>query len=340
LLLAGALALSGAGYVLVRAQGPSVKTAVVARTDLEQHIVASGRVWVPSRVQVSAQTGGLVLAVLVEAGEHVRKGQLLLQLDDAEARAAVDQAMAAVHQADARVEQLRRVGAIVASEAARQAQAQLDSAERTFARVRQLASAGAATPAELDDARRALDVARAQKTAAEAQQLAAAPLGADSRVALTALLQARAQLAGANARLAQARLTAPDDAVVLSRSVEPGDVVQPARPLLVLAVDAETELVFNPDERNLPFISLGQAARASADAYPEQSFAAVVSYIAPAIDPQRGSVEVRLRVPEPPAFLKPDMTVSVDLTVAKKSAVLVLPSEVVRGAASPNPGSG
>jgi HlyD family secretion protein len=335
--LAAVLVLAAAAYALARARGPSVKTALAATRDLEQHIVASGRVWVPSRVQVSAQTGGLVLAVPVEAGQHVHAGDLLVQLDNGEARAAVEQATAAVHQASARVDQLRRVGAIVASEALRQSQSQLESAERAFARTQQLASAGAATPVQLDDARRALDVARAQKTAAEAQQIASAPLGADSRVALTALLQSRAQLAGANVRLAQTRVTALDDGVVLSRSVEPGDVVQPARTLLVMAVDAPTELVFNPDERNLPFISLGQAARASADAYPAELFEAVVSYIAPAIDPQRGSVEVRLSVPQPPVFLKPDMTVSVDLTVARKSGALALPSEVVRGAASSEP---
>ena len=335
--LAVVAALAGVGYAVLQARGPSVRTATAINRDLEQHIVASGRVWVPSRVQISAQGAGLALSVGATEGQRVRRGDVLVQLDDAEARAAVAQAQAAVDQAAARVDQLRRVGAIVASEALRQAQSQLDSAQRSVARAEQLARSGAISSVELDEARRTLDVARAQKTAAEAQQLASAPLGADSRVALTALLQARAQLAGANVRLAQTRLTALDAGVVLSRSVEPGDVVQPGRTLLVMALDADTQLVFNPDERNLPFISLGQPARASADAYPSIVFDAVVSYIAPSIDPQRGSVEVRLRVPQPPDVLKPDMTVSVDLTVARKAAALILPSDAVRDAATPEP---
>lgn len=326
-----------AGYALVRSRGPSVKTAVVSARDLEQHIVASGRVWVASRVQVSTQSGGLVLEVAVEAGDRVRAGDLLVQFDDSQARAAVEQAKASVAQANARVEQLRRVGAIVASETLRQARTELENAERELTRSEQLAGAGVVTPAELDEARRARDVARAQATAAEAQQIAAAPHGADSRVALTALLQARAQLEAESVRLAQCRVAALNDGVVLSRSVEPGDVVQPASTLLVLAVDAETELVINPDERNLPLISLDQPARASADAYPDQTFDAAVSYIAPSIDPQRGSIEVRLSVPQPPPFLKPDMTVSVDLTVAKKSGALTLPSGAVQSATSSEP---
>lgn len=335
LALVAVLALGG--YAYVRARGPLVKTAVVTARDLEQHIVASGRVWVASRVQVSSQTGGLVLAVAVEAGERVAAGDLLVQLDDSQARAAVEQAKASVAQANARVEQLRRVGAIVASETLRQARTRLESAEKEFARTQQLANAGAVASTELDEARRARDLARAEATAAEAQQIASAPHGADSRVALTALLQARAQLEAESVRLSQCQIVALDAGVVLSRSVEPGDVVQPASTLLVLAVDAETELVINPDERNLPYISLGQTARASADAYPQQTFDAVVSYLAPSVDPQRGSIEVRLSVPEPPPFLKPDMTVSVDLTVAQKAGALTLPSEAVRSATSAEP---
>ena len=63
----------------------------------------------------------------------------------------------------------------------------------------------------------------------------------------------------------------------------------------------------------------------------------MVSYIAPSIDPQRGSVEVRLEVPQPPPFLKPDMTVSLDLTVASRTATLTLPARAVRGAATATP---
>ena len=80
----------------------------------------------------------------------------------------------------------------------------------------------------------------------------------------------------------------------------------PARPLLTMAVDAAAQIVFSPDEKNLATIAVGQRARASADAFPRDAFDAEVAWIAPAVDPQRGSVEVRLRVPSPPPFLRPD----------------------------------
>lgn len=335
--IAGILVIAAAAALVVRARGPLVRTTSATRRDLEQHLVASGRVRVPTRVQIAAQTAGLVVAVGAAEGQRLRAGDLLVQIDDAEAHAAVAQAQAAVKQAEARVEQLRRVGAIVANESLRQAQTNLAHAETELVRTQRLVDSKAVAAIELEDAQRAVDIARAQKAAADAQQVAAAPLGADSRVALTALLQAQAQLAGANVRLGQTRLVALQSGVVLTRSVEPGDVVQPSRTLLVMAADADVQLVFQPDERNLAWIRLGQKARASADAYPEDGFDATVSYVAPSIDPQRGSVEVRLAVATPPAYLKPDMTVSIDLVVAAKAKALTIASDAVRGLATGNP---
>lgn len=332
-----ALSFAGGAAAVVRLRGPKIATARALRTDLEHHVIASGRVWVPTRVQVSAEAPGLVVEVGAAEGERVKKGDLLLQLDDAEARSAVTQAQAAVDQARARIEQLRRVGAIVATGGLDEAESRLDRARSEFLRAQKLAATGVIAAVELENARRALDIARAQRTAAEATQLAAAPTGADTRVAIGALLQAEAQLAGAKVRLARTRVVAVDDGVVLSRAVEPGDVVAAARTLLVFAVDGAPELSIEPDERNLAWITLGQKARASADAFPQDAFSAEVGYVAPAVDPQRGSVEVRLKIPSPPAYLKPDMTVSVDLTVAAKKGVVAAPSSAIRDANGARP---
>src|SRR5690606_18741583 len=133
------------------------------------------------------------------------------------------------------------------------------------------------------------------------------------------------------------RIVAPQDGIVLRRLAEPGDTAQPGTVLVELAADGQSEIVIEPDERNLAWIRLGQAAAVSADAFPDQIFAASVCYIAPAVDPGRGSVEVRLCVPDPPPYLRADMTVSVDLTVAAKADVLTVSSEAIRDASTAIP---
>jgi HlyD family secretion protein len=314
----------------LRLRGPAVLTSVASRTDLEQHVIASGRVRVVTRVQVSAQAPGRVVAVAAIEGQRVQVGDLLVQLDDDEARAAVAQARAAVRQASGRVDQLRDVGAVVSTEAARQAATTLAHAESELARIERLAEAGVATLVDVDAARRDVEIARARKNAAEAQQVAATPRGIETAIAASALGESQARLAAALARLEQMRLVAPHDGLVLARTVEPGDTVQPGSPLFEIAADGDTELAIEPDERNLAWIRVGQPARASADAFPQHVFDAEVSYIAPAIDPRRGTVEVRLRVSEPPGFLKADMTVSVDLTVAARRQVIAVPTDAIR----------
>jgi HlyD family secretion protein len=137
-------------------------------------------------------------------------------------------------------------------------------------------------------------------------------------------------VAQAEARAAQSHITAATAATVLTRAVEPGDLVQPGRTMLVLARDGETQLSVQPDEKNLAELRLHQSALASADAFPQQHFAAVVSYIAPSVDPQRGTVEVRFTVAEPPPYLRPDMTVSVNIEVGRRPAALVVPKEAVQ----------
>jgi multidrug efflux pump subunit AcrA (membrane-fusion protein) len=97
------------------------------------------------------------------------------------------------------------------------------------------------------------------------------------------------------------------------------------------------ELVIEPDERNLALLALGQSATASSEAFPDDRFAATVSYIAPAVDPRRGTIEVRLAVPTPPEYLRPDMTVSVEITVAERAHTTILPADAVRGLAEGKP---
>jgi HlyD family secretion protein len=82
--------------------------------------------------------------------------------------------------------------------------------------------------------------------------------------------------------------------VLITRNVERGAVVVPGNALLVLAPTGKMQLELQIDERNLGKLSLGQKALASADAYPEQRFEAVVSYVNPGVDISRASVEVKL----------------------------------------------
>ena len=99
----------------------------------------------------------------------------------------------------------------------------------------------------------------------------------------------------------------------------------------------ETQIVAQVDEKNLALLSVGQEAQATPDAYPGQRFDAEVFYVAPSVDAQRGTVEVKLRVANPPQFLKPDMTISVEIVAGRAEKAIVVDSDAVRAAASAAP---
>ena len=309
--------------------GTPVEVSEVARGDIVQTVVASGRVMTPLRVSVGAVITERVMRIPVDEGQSVRSGEELIVLDDRDERAAVAQAQATVEQAEAKLRQMREFSLPSAQQSLLQAEANLRLAQQQYQRNQDLTAKGFISQSALDDSKRNLDVAESQLKAAHLQVETNAPNGSDYLMAQTALAQARAALASANAKLEQTVIHAPTDGVLIAREVEAGDVVQPGKELMVLAPAGETQIVVQIDEKNLSQLKLGQKALASADAYPREHFAAELFYINPGIDALRGSVEVKLRVPDPPAYLRQDMTVSVDIEVARRFDVLVASADAV-----------
>ncbi len=325
----GALALLSLAWAWRNWEGPAARWQQVQPRDLVRTVVASARVQAPHRVELGAQLTGTVRQVRVEEGQPVEAGQLLLSLESSEAQANWQAAELAVQQAEARLRQLLEVQAPAARETERQAQANLAQIRAQHARQADLFRQGFIGQAALDEASRALQVAEAQARAATLQRQSGDPQGADLALARSTLAQARASALAAQARLEYMSLKAPVAGVIVNRSVEPGQVVQAGKVLLLLAPGGASELVAQIDERNLGLLQAGQPALASADAYAEQRFEARVSEISPGVDAQRGSVEVKLAVPKPPAYLRQDMTVSVEIEVARRPQALSLPMEAV-----------
>jgi HlyD family secretion protein len=337
-LAALALVALAAAFGVVRfAFGPSIEVTQVVRRDVVQSIVASGRVETPYRVGIGSQIVGTVARVPVAEGDRVKAGQVLIVLDAREAEALAKQAEVAVAQAEARLRQLRELQLPVASQSLRQAEVNLENAKATHERNRRLFESGFIGRSALDESQRALDVAQTQVDSARKQVETARPSGSDYAMAATALAQAQASLQAARARHAYTTIAAPRDGILIARDVEVGDVVQPGKSLMVLSPEGETQLVLQIDERNLSRLKIGQPALASADAYPNERFRAEVVYINPGVDPQRGTVEVKLRVADAPAYLRQDMTVSVDIEIERHANALALPADAVRdlGAAKP-----
>ena len=334
------LALAAAGAIAAAVlwpRGRDVDVAVVKTAPLTQSVVATGRIATPARIAIGSPIAATVLEITVREGDVVAPGQVLARLRADDAAALVAQAEAARVEAEARLSQVEKLGQPVAAQQLAQAEANLKVAQAEAERACRLVAQGFYAQSKVDDALRNAANAATAVDAARAQLAAQVPGGTEREAARARVDQARAQLANARARAALLTLTAPSAGTVLTRKAEPGDVAAAGKVLLELADAGETRIYATVDEKNLRFLKIGQKAGGVADAFPGQPFDAELYYLAPAVDPQRGTVEIRFRVGKPPAFLRPDMTVSVETVTGHKDSTLVLPAEAVREADSPRP---
>lgn len=301
--------------VLRAARAPELPGYAVASRELVQRVVASGQVSSQSLARVGSEITGVVKARHVREGDAVKPGDLLLELQDDEQQAQVREAQAALDQ----LAGARRAQAAAALQQADSALA-LASAER--ARREELFNRQLLSAEQREQARNAEVAARSVRDQARTALASLQAGGADERLLRERLQQARAALARTcvHARVA---------GIVQARDVEPGDLVQPGRTLLTIARADSREIVVALDEKSMAPLRVGQLAQAVADAYPDQPVPARVSFIAPAVDPGRGTVDVHLDLVAPAPFLRQGMTVSVTIETARKAQALVLPNEAL-----------
>ena len=330
--------LAGLGWALNEyVWAPEVTPMIIQTGHMVQTIVASGRVESPHRINISAQITATVSEVPVTEGQFVKQGQALIRLEHQEAESALKQARASEQQAQTQLRQLRELKAPVAEQTELQAQAHLMNARNNLARSMELFEKGFIGAAAKDDAVRTFEIAQSQLQINQRQTASLQSGGSEIALAEAALQQARAAVSAASARLQYSTIQAPKSGTLIDRKIETGDGVQPGKLLMVLSPQGTTQLVLHIDEKNIKWLRLNQKAIASSDAFPDQKFQAELTYINPKVDPQRGSVEIKLNVLQPPANLKQDMTVSVDIETTRIENTVLIPLSAVHDISTPAP---
>ncbi len=308
-------------------RGPVLPGLTVEFMPLELRIVASGEVRYQSLARIGSEITGTVLARHVREGDRVSKDDLLIELNP-------DELQARLAQAKTLLQQLHEVSRPQAQAALTEARDNLRQASREARRREALAVKGVISTEQVEQAQR---IEFNAKTALTRAQLAVDSLAAGSTE--EQLLQQR--IVSAEAELAKTRIYAPFAGRVQTRNVEPGDLVQPSKVLLEIArsdgLDRDgvasdgLEVVVALDEKNFAPLKLQQPVQLIADAWPEQTVPGVVSFIAPAVDSSRGTIDVHISVLADDAkqrniFLQ-GMTVSANIIAAERERTLVLPND-------------
>lgn len=333
-------------------------TAKLTRGELEVVLAETGSIEPLTKVEVKSQVAGQVSKLLVDAGDKVSKGQLLIQLDTtdmqrqrAQAEADRDKAKAELRKliAGARPEELEQARAALTK-----AQATLERARRDYQRSLEAVKTQTITQADADQAHGAYQEAQASLADAKAHLdlTRAGSREEDVAEARAELRRAEATLRNADDQIAYASIRAPMSGTVIKRGIEVGEMVSPgvsatAQGTSMLTVADLDHLIIksNLNQIDVGKVRLDQAVDVRVDSAPGKPFGGRIHKVAPAAadkdanNIQTFPVETMLDVAASAGagvhdMLKPGMSADVDVHVAKKAGALYLPVEaVVRGKA-------
>ncbi|MFP5226867.1 MAG: efflux RND transporter periplasmic adaptor subunit [Acidobacteriota bacterium] len=263
---------------------------------LPQTLSMSGTVHAKETAVISAQVPAHIRQVLVQAGDRVRAGQLLVTLDDAAMQSAVQQATAAQT-------------AVEKQQAAAQTNAQL--AAGTLARYEMLKNEKSVSPQEFDEVEKRSQAAALQLQAYEAQSA-----------------QARAAVEGARTQLGYTSLHAPFAGIVTARMADPGSLAAPGVPLLQVDRDGPLQVYTTVDESLIGTVRVGMKVPVAIDGIDAAGLSGTLAEIVPAADPASRSFLVKLDLPAV-KNLRAGMYATAGFPGAMKPMILVPQSAIV-----------
>ena len=328
LLLAGALIAATRGGTKI---DPS-KLAKVEKGDLAKSVVATGKVEPITKVEIKSKASGIVKKLYVDAGDRVKKGQLLAELDKEEIEARVAQAKA---QTEASEASLKGTQADLERAKVDAEGPDVPMLKRAYDRAQGMAKEGVVSQSALDDAQKNYELALNKQNVAKAQlQVLHAKIGqAQAQVA-----QDHANLKQLEEQLSYTTISSPIDGIILSRDVEVGDAVSSILVLgstaTLIMTEGDTSEVYvkgKVDESDIGKVYLGQPARIKVESFKDKTFNGKVTKISP-MGVEKDNVttfEVRVSINNPGGELKAAMTANAEIILEEHKNVLQIPEGAI-----------
>jgi len=311
----------------------SVTPAVVRQ--LPRFFEASGSLAPNEQTDVAAETSGKVVAVGVDMGSSVRRGQMIVKLEDADFRIRVQQAQAQLEQATATLRQneakigLRpgqkfnpeNVPEVAAARAA------LDLAERNLRRYEKLVETGDISRATYDQQKSQRDQLAEQRQALvhQAQQNYAAVANAQG-----AVNAAQTQVSLAKRNLAYTIVTAPMAGYVSDRPADIGEYISPQQKVATIVSINPLRVRIDIPEQAMPQIHVGESVSVNVAAYTDRSFAGRIARVSPSVSASSRTLTVEAEVQNPNAELKPGQFATVRILLPQSEAAVLVPQRAIR----------
>ena len=296
-----------------------VDVAIAKTGTLQEETEFTGTTRPIREVSLRAQVEGRLLNLQVGAGDLVKQGQIVAQLDDSLLLTSVSQAQAELGALQSEVARAQ-TQVSNARALAEQARVELKQAQVDAARRQTLGNQGAISQQEAE---------LAQTAAQTAQQTLQSALE-QIRTEQQAVEAAKGRVAAQQAAVAQERerrsyalIASPINGVVLEQISEPGNLIQPGGEVLRLGDFSRVKVVVPVSELELANIRVGQQVRVSLDAFPNDSFSGRITRISPAADQAARQVPVEITIPNSNGRIGSGLLARVNFAPTTQERVLV-----------------
>jgi len=309
-------------------------TAAILR-QLPRYFEASGSFAANEQTDVAPETSGKVSAVGVDMGSYVRRGQMIVKLDDADFRIKIQQAQAQLDQAKATLRQNEakiglRPGQRFNPENVPEVQAAtaaLDLAEKNLRRYEKLVESGDISRATYDQQRSQRDQLREQREAIihQAQQNYAGVANAQGVVDA-----AQTTLALAKRSLNYTVITAPIGGYVSERNADIGEYISPQQKVATIVNLNPLRVRIDIPEQAMSRVHVGESVSVAVAAYTDRSFAGHIARISPNVSATSRTLTVEAEVQNPDAVLKPGQFATVRILLPQSEPAVMVPQRALR----------
>ena len=311
-----------------------VTTAAAITREVPGFFEATGSLAGDQQTDVAPQTSGKVVALGVDIGSYVKRGQMLVKLDDAELKLRVDQSVTQVEQAKAALRQaeekigLRPGQAFDPNKVAEVAAARVtfELADKNLQRAEKLIESGDVSRSFYDEQRARRDQLREQYEAALAQ---ARQNYAGVAVARTNVSNAEAQLALTRKSLSYSVIFSPIDGFVAERVADLGEYVSPQQKVATIVKTNPLRMRIDIPEQAIPEIQVGQSVSITTSAWPDRQFNGRIARIAPSVSATSRTLTVEAEVENGGGALKPGQFATVRIMQDRPAPVVFVPARAV-----------
>jgi len=319
-------------------QGPPPKPVTIASLktgEAKRTIRLNGQVEATKNATIRAQTSGVVVDVLVQAGDRVSAGTVVAVLDDTDQRLLVSRSQAQLAQEQSQLAQLT-VGTrqeILAQRQARlrSSQAREQEAMDNLRRTQDLVAEGALSERALVEARAAVDAAKSNRleAAAALAEAEAGPIREEIDAQRANVNAAQAAVEQANVSLSRTQVRSVADAVVQARQVSVGDYVEESDPIVTLVAEGTVDVFLEVPEDLSSEVRPGAQVTLTARALQGWQRQAQITGVVPMANATSRRRMVRVRLDNAPEGLLPGMAVQGELTIAVPGENFVVPRDAL-----------